>query len=64
MILELDCGNSFIKWRVLHADATHLVAEGVVDGPGPAGRSARMRGWISSTVAWSVCAPTMKRPRW
>lgn len=31
MILELDCGNSFIKWRVLHADATHLVAEGVVD---------------------------------
>lgn len=31
MILELDCGNSFIKWRVLHADAAHLVAEGVVD---------------------------------
>lgn len=31
MILELDCGNSFIKWRVLHADAARLVAEGVVD---------------------------------
>ncbi|POA18491.1 pantothenate kinase [Pseudomonas sp. FW300-N1A1] len=31
MILELDCGNSFIKWRVLHADAAKLVAEGVVD---------------------------------
>lgn len=31
MILELDCGNSFIKWRVLHADAVRLFAEGVVD---------------------------------
>ncbi|WP_347902288.1 pantothenate kinase [Pseudomonas purpurea] len=31
MILELDCGNSFIKWRVLHADAASLFAEGVVD---------------------------------
>jgi type III pantothenate kinase len=31
MILELDCGNSFIKWRVLLADATRVFAEGVVD---------------------------------
>jgi len=31
MILELDCGNSFIKWRVLHSDEAGLVAEGVVD---------------------------------
>ncbi|MCU1759206.1 pantothenate kinase [Pseudomonas sp. 14P_8.1_Bac3] len=31
MILELDCGNSFIKWRVLAADALQLVGEGVVD---------------------------------
>ncbi|RON62057.1 pantothenate kinase [Pseudomonas fluorescens] len=31
MILELDCGNSFIKWRVLNAEALILVAEGVVD---------------------------------
>lgn len=31
MILELDCGNSFIKWRVLNADARHVVGEGVVD---------------------------------
>jgi len=31
MILELDCGNSFIKWRVLSAVAGVLVAEGVVD---------------------------------
>ncbi|OOV93887.1 pantothenate kinase [Pseudomonas sp. MF4836] len=31
MILELDCGNSFIKWRVLHADAILVFAEGVVD---------------------------------
>ena len=32
MILELDCGNSFIKWRVLSgAEAVGLVAEGVVD---------------------------------
>ncbi|MHC8397211.1 pantothenate kinase [Pseudomonas sp. LB3P93] len=31
MILELDCGNSFIKWRVLHADAKRLFGEGVVD---------------------------------
>jgi len=31
MILELDCGNSFIKWRVLHAEVGALIAEGVVD---------------------------------
>lgn len=31
MILELDCGNSFIKWRVLNASAVDLVAEGIVD---------------------------------
>ncbi|WP_064121022.1 pantothenate kinase [Pseudomonas fluorescens] len=31
MILELDCGNSFIKWRVLNAKAVVLIAEGVVD---------------------------------
>lgn len=31
MILELDCGNSFIKWRVLAADACQTVGEGVVD---------------------------------
>ncbi|MGE8149573.1 pantothenate kinase [Pseudomonas frederiksbergensis] len=31
MILELDCGNSFIKWRVLGADLRLVVAEGVVD---------------------------------
>jgi type III pantothenate kinase len=31
MILELDCGNSFIKWRVLEADARQTVGEGVVD---------------------------------
>ena len=31
MILELDCGNSFIKWRVLHSDAGRVFSEGVVD---------------------------------
>lgn len=31
MILELDCGNSFIKWRVLKVKAVALMAEGVVD---------------------------------
>jgi type III pantothenate kinase len=31
MILELDCGNSFIKWRVLDANARRVVGEGVVD---------------------------------
>jgi type III pantothenate kinase len=31
MILELDCGNSFIKWRVLDADARLVLGEGVVD---------------------------------
>ncbi|UQS15259.1 pantothenate kinase [Pseudomonas sp. HS6] len=31
MILELDCGNSFIKWRVLSDESGALVAEGVVD---------------------------------
>ncbi|WP_423204412.1 pantothenate kinase [Pseudomonas kribbensis] len=34
MILELDCGNSFIKWRVLNGEAGTLVAEGVVDSDG------------------------------
>ena len=31
MILELDCGNSFIKWRVLNTAAGGIFAEGVVD---------------------------------
>lgn len=31
MILELDCGNSFIKWRLLGADVRSVVAEGIVD---------------------------------
>lgn len=31
MILELDCGNSFIKWRVLNNAALGVFAEGVVD---------------------------------
>ncbi|KAB0492811.1 pantothenate kinase [Pseudomonas vancouverensis] len=31
MILELDCGNSFIKWRVLAANARQVMGEGVVD---------------------------------
>ncbi len=30
MILELDCGNSFIKWRVLEAGRANAYAEGVV----------------------------------
>ncbi len=30
MILELDCGNSFIKWRVLRADEVTPVEGGVV----------------------------------
>lgn len=30
MILELDCGNSFIKWRVLESDKARIFAEGVV----------------------------------
>lgn len=30
MILELDCGNSFIKWRVLDSDKASVSAEGVV----------------------------------
>jgi type III pantothenate kinase len=31
MILELDCGNSFIKWRVLKAALDAVFFEGVVD---------------------------------
>ena len=31
MILELDCGNSFIKWRVTHEDALSVVVGGIVD---------------------------------
>ncbi len=30
MILELDCGNSFIKWRVLGSQKVSVSAEGVV----------------------------------
>lgn len=30
MILELDCGNSFIKWRVLESGRTYVFAEGIV----------------------------------
>ncbi|MDF0729241.1 pantothenate kinase [Pseudomonas entomophila] len=31
MILELDCGNSFIKWRVIHASDATIVGGGFVD---------------------------------
>lgn len=31
MILELDCGNTFIKWRVLGGSPSAVSAEGVVD---------------------------------
>ncbi|MBH3431271.1 pantothenate kinase [Pseudomonas alkylphenolica] len=31
MILELDCGNSFIKWRVIRSAGAVVVAGGVVD---------------------------------
>ena len=31
MILELDCGNSFIKWRVIGADGLGRVGAGIVD---------------------------------
>jgi type III pantothenate kinase len=30
MILELDCGNSFIKWRMIRANGASLVTGGVV----------------------------------
>ncbi|AGZ37382.1 pantothenate kinase [Pseudomonas sp. SWI6] len=31
MILELDCGNSFIKWRVIHTTDATIVGGGIVD---------------------------------
>ncbi|WP_286915482.1 MULTISPECIES: pantothenate kinase [unclassified Pseudomonas] len=31
MILELDCGNSFIKWRVIHTGDATMVRGGIVD---------------------------------
>jgi len=31
MILELDCGNSFIKWRVISRVSSRVVTGGVVD---------------------------------
>ncbi|WP_028695397.1 pantothenate kinase [Pseudomonas cremoricolorata] len=31
MILELDCGNSFIKWRVIFAADASIVGGGIVD---------------------------------
>jgi len=34
MILELDCGNSFIKWRVIAGDDDKRIAGGVVDADG------------------------------
>ncbi|MBC8998706.1 pantothenate kinase [Pseudomonas sp. N40(2020)] len=51
MILELDCGNSFIKWRVLNAEAVTLIAEGVVDSD-----QALSEGlWALSGVSLSKC---------
>ncbi|MDH0303839.1 MULTISPECIES: pantothenate kinase [unclassified Pseudomonas] len=31
MILELDCGNSFIKWRVIHVADAAITGGGIVD---------------------------------
>lgn len=31
MILELDCGNSFIKWRVIHTADAVITGGGIVD---------------------------------
>lgn len=31
MILELDCGNSFIKWRVIRSNDASIIGGGVVD---------------------------------
>ncbi|CAM3338182.1 pantothenate kinase [Pseudomonas floridensis] len=31
MILELDCGNSFIKWRIISRNESAVLAGGVVD---------------------------------
>lgn len=31
MILELDCGNSFIKWRVIHTADAVIEGGGIVD---------------------------------
>lgn len=31
MVLELDCGNSLIKWRVLRVESGGVIAGGVVD---------------------------------
>ncbi|MFJ2431518.1 pantothenate kinase [Pseudomonas sp. NPDC087804] len=47
MILELDCGNSFIKWRVLDAAAASLFSEGVVDSDSALIESLRSLGKIS-----------------
>lgn len=33
MILELDCGNSLIKWRVIRRDSLLVVAAGIVCAP-------------------------------
>lgn len=46
MILELDCGNSFIKWRVLDAAAASLFSEGVVDSDSALIESLRSLGKI------------------
>ncbi|WLH35112.1 pantothenate kinase [Pseudomonas sp. FP2196] len=51
MILELDCGNSFIKWRVLNAEAVTLIAEGVVDSD----QALREGLWAQSGLSLSRC---------
>ena len=55
MILELDCGNSFIKWRVLKAALGAVFSEGVVDSDLALLDSLKaLNGLSFVSAAWSV----------
>jgi len=56
MILELDCGNSLIKWRVLHA--TQILANGAVHQPEQLFEALNEVPHLSLRAARMVCVRT------
>lgn len=64
MILELDCGNSFIKWRVIRSADASIVAGGVVDSDQALLTAVAALPSRLSVVVWSVCAVKKKLQRY
>lgn len=58
MILELDCGNSFIKWRVIPVDASQVLAEGVVSSDQALVDSLREHSWLKLSACRLVSVRT------